>query len=357
MSTHERQQLIRELEKLPEPNDPWLPPQLNNIVFNIPEAREILKEILPDKTVRLATRFKAYYGLLNILRRSLDFSEYETICNQYFPDFSTIPMSYQIRSQMFVNRIQKGGGGHEDGEKALFFAEKAVEALPNHFGVTAHWAAVVAEIQSRLPNAGRDMTLIARALRVQEDALKASAEAYPSYFRYKSQLLMLLGRWDEALTSIGEAIDRENSALKDYAVRVGAYRALQGEIEINRRFDELIKRSSDEINGLHQETEELRDEAKRAKQSIDDARASTLTLLGLLAAVVAFLTTSVNISTRLSLSSAVQYMAVASAAIVVVFSSLLTVVVPVGRAYFLRLVVISCLAIGLAACVVVVSRG
>jgi hypothetical protein len=60
VTTHERQRLIRELEKLPGPNDPWLPPRLNNVVFNIPEAREILSEILPERTVKLETRFKAY---------------------------------------------------------------------------------------------------------------------------------------------------------------------------------------------------------------------------------------------------------------------------------------------------------
>ena len=312
--------MASQLEALPAADDPWFPPALNNLVFRSShDVRELLNMIVCDDNRLLETRFKAFYGYLNHTRRSLDIGEYDRYHDQHASVFSTFPMAALLRSQRFLNHVQAGELSDEAAAFAQHFADVARRLLPEHFGVMAHWATVIVAIQSRLPEAARDITLMTEAIDVQNLALLESRGMYPRYYATKAQLLLLVRDWDAALTAIAIATDREDSTLKDYPVRIGRYQALRTEIESERRLHAVIASSNAELSIIKEQTSVVREE-------LESLRNSTLTLVGLLAAIVAFITTTSSLATHLEFRDATRLIAVSSAGMLIVFSGILWLV-------------------------------
>ena len=58
--------LVTALKALPGPDNPALPPALNELVFNILHSDRLLPQIVSDHTLDSDTRFRAFYGYLNV---------------------------------------------------------------------------------------------------------------------------------------------------------------------------------------------------------------------------------------------------------------------------------------------------
>ncbi|WNE96151.1 hypothetical protein PS467_12780 [Streptomyces luomodiensis] len=311
--------LASQLEALPGADDPWFPPALNDLVFRTSEVRRSLDAIVCDDTRPLTTRFKAFYGYLNHARRSLDISAYDRYHDRHANLFSAFRMAPLLRSQRFLNHLQAGERSNEFAVAAKRFADVAKSQLPDHFGVQAHWATVVATTQSLLPDASRDITLLREAIEAQDLALLESDGRYPRFYATKAELLHLVQDWEAALAAIATAIDREDSTLADYPVRIGRYQALRAEIESERRLQAVFESSVAELHSLREQTAMVRKE-------LEGLRNSTLTLVGLLAAIVAFITTSTSLASRLKIADAIHLIAVSSASMLVVFAGILWLV-------------------------------
>lgn len=311
--------LVAQLEALPGVDDPWFPPRLNSCIFRIVDVRPLLDAIVSDDRLSLEVRFKAFYGYLNHARRSLDYTEFDRYYDLHADNFVQFPMSWLLKSQKSLNHVQAGERSLDLWTNAEYFAEKARQLLPNHFGVQAHWATVVAAVQGALAESDRNLDQIREAIRAQQIALVDSRGEYPRYYMTKAELLRLTGDLDRAMDSIAIAIDKEDSSLADYPVRIGRYEAIRVGIEAERRFLLLYERSAAELRSL-------REGSERAHVELSETRNSMLTLVGLLAAIVAFVTTSTSLTARLQLHDAIRLIAISSAGIVVVFSSILWLV-------------------------------
>lgn len=334
--------VAQRLDALPSPDDPWFPPRLNDYIFHVSNIRTVLDTIVKDTTKPLEVRFKAFYGYLNHARRSLDISEYDGYYDSHQGSFGSFAILPLLHSQRYLNHIQAGEYNDSLALMAQHFASIALQQLPNHFGVNAHWATVIAAVQSKLPREERDQALIRRAITAQDVALVDSQNRYPRYFATKAQLLELAEDWDGALAAIGRAIDLEDSSMADYAVRVGQYEAMRSEIQAERRFQNFLARGNDELSTL-------RTEFSRVSTELAEMRNSTLTLVGLLAAIVAFITTSTTLLTRLSVHDAIRFTAISSAGILFVFTSILWLVTsPKSRPEMTRFLFIIAVAVFLA---------
>lgn len=341
--------VARQLEELPPPDDPWFPPKLNDCIFRIANVRKLLDNIVCDDRRPLDTRFKAFYGYLNHARRSLDITEYDHYYDLHQGSFTSFAMAPLLHSQRYLNHIQSGEFNDELALMARHFADAALAKLPDHFGVNSHWATVIATVQSKEPAERRDIALIRQAITAQDVALVSSQDRYPRYYATKALLLQLAEDWDGALAAIGRAIDLEDSSLADYPVRIGQYEATRSEIRAERRLRDLFKQSDQELLLLRQEFGRVRTE-------LAEMRNSTLTLVGLLAAIVAFITTSTTLVARLTLHDAIRFIGISVAGILIVFASILWLVTsPTSWRGMIKFVIIISLA-GVLAALVLLSN-
>jgi hypothetical protein len=336
--------VVQQLAALPSPDDPWFPPKLNDCIFHITNARPLLDGIVKDEGNPLEIRFKAFYGYLNHARRSLDITEYDKYFDGNYGPFASFAILPLLHSQRYLNHVQAGERDDSLTFMAQHFAEIALRQLPNHFGVNAHWATVIATVQASLPPDKRDQALIRSAITAEDVAIADSQSRYPRYFATKAQLLQLAADWDGAIVAIGQAIDREDSSMADYAVRVGGYESLRSQIQAERRLQDFSERSNAELN-------RVRSEFGRVSTELAEMRNSTLTLVGLLAAVVAFITTNTTLIARLTIHDAIRFVMISSGGIIFVFASILWLVTsPKSRSEITRFVAVIAVAAFLALC-------
>lgn len=315
--------LENELAQLPATDDPWFPIKLNELMFSSSVGRESLRMLLTDTGAPLDIRFKAFYGFLNRARRERDIGIYAACVRDFGPIFpeQRYPMVLLIRSQASLNYLQNGVYNEEHAQRALMFAKRCLARLPEHFGVASHFATVVSICESRNAREERDAELITRCIDMLETAIISSDGGNPKYHATRARLYMLLQKWDEGLGEISKAIDSEDSTLTDYSIRVGEYYLLRAEIEMDRRTQIAFNQALNQVRSV-------RDESVAIKKSVQDAQASTLTLVGLLAAIVAFITTTSSSLASLAINDALRVALVTSGSILVVFSTILWLVGP-----------------------------
>lgn len=310
--------LIAELNKLPESSSPWFPIRLNDLVFKGNVARDDLGAIVTDSQVALDVRFKALYGFLNRARRERDISVYDEYIAAYgmlFPE-QEFPMVLLLRSQANLNHLQCGDYSDRYSRGAMKFAQDCSRLLPHHFGVASHFSAVVSVCEGRLEYESRDISLIEQCIQAQEFAILSSSEQNPKYHATRAKLFMLVRRWDEGLAEIAKAIDTEDSRLTDYPIRIGEYGLVRAEIESERRMQTAF-------DGALGQLKAVRDESIEIKKGLQDVQGNTLTLVGLLAAIVAFITTSTSVIAKLEVQDAIRIVIMSSGSMLVVFSGIL----------------------------------
>ena len=288
--------VIEQLRKLPDPDAPEFPPRLGDLVSSTDDIRHELEGVLdrPDEDARV--RFSAYYGLLVHARRLKDLSLFDEVFHKHWEEFSDRKIALLLRSQYFLNRPDQPGSLI----CALDFAEKAHEQLPGHYGVDSHLARVITEMEERA--AEPDVRRLREALDLIERSISLSAGTYATYYANRGRVLSLLGEYDDAFEALDEAIDREPSTSDSYAVRIADHQIAKMRIEMRRQ------------------VLELHNEQRKALASLREIRTEVLTILGLLAAVIAFLVTGVQVGIKGNTKDAAQLFGVLGGVIVFVFA-------------------------------------
>ena len=201
-------------------------------------------------------------------------------------------------------------GGLPDLRYGLGRAEVAVEAAPDRPGVLHTLAEVTAHLGDR---DAASQTQLEAGLHAVERAIEVRRhDPYAKYHATRARLLAHLDRWDEADAEIALAIERERSGERHYVLRIGNYQNLRLSMLFDRRAEELRRRQE----SAHSEFSAVQEQVRE----LQGLRGQFLELLGLLAAVVAFVAAGIQVADAMSLRDGVALMAAIAGGILAAFA-------------------------------------
>ncbi len=288
--------VVPALRALPDPNTNEFLVESRRLAARLPDDRDILLKVIDDQELPRIVRFNALYMLLFRLRRLKDFREYREVVDRYRSEFASFPLFHTFDA-VYERSV---GDDRRSIERAIRAVERAMSELDAFPGVLHQFAEFVASLGELHGGASREQ------LRAAEDAvMKAIALSdaqQPHFWATLARLQALTGDFDAARRSIVEAIEMEPSTGRDYALRITEYRLIQTQISFLQERTQVDKRD------------------REAREELLAIRGQLVGILGLLAAVVAFITTSLSISTAKTFSESSRLLVLMGAILVCVFT-------------------------------------
>ncbi|WP_161965259.1 hypothetical protein [Ornithinimicrobium cerasi] len=285
--------------ELPKAQDPHFAERMREILKSGTVDTHQLQEILNDKRQDYDLRFASLYGLLQELHREEKERQYSDLVNRYFEEFHTEPYYHT-----FLAVVAAGDGTSESGLRgALGHSRKAIVSFPDTPGVLHQYAALSASIGELAGSVDRGES--ERALDVVERAIALSTRTNPNFHRTRARLLRQLGRLDEALLEINTAIRLQDASTPSEVRQLTQFEAFRSILYFDKSSAALEAR------------------IEEAKRDLNAAKSEQVQLLGVLAAVIALITSAVTISTRMEADAAFRFIVVAVGAITMAFSSLM----------------------------------
>lgn len=321
MTTEHSRLLLEQLAALPDPQIQDIELHVRALLKSDPRDEQ-LAAIADDPGQPEQTRLAAVYVMQFRNWRRSDFHKHRATTERYSHSLGSAPIYQFLWSQYYLTRPRD----KSNLIAALSAAKAAKESAPSVPGVKHQYALAVATAGEEFP----DLISLDEIVAAEREVQEAKALADQPYGRYEATLArleILRGSWAAAQDSVSRAIEIEDSNDPDYAIRLAEYQLIQARIPIARQ------------------AEELRREQAAALAELGDARRDSLQMLGLLAAVIAFLVMTVNIATRFPIREASGLMLVATSALLVVFVGLSVLfgrarIVPVAVAVGLSLLLL-----------------
>jgi hypothetical protein len=238
--------------------------------------------------------YAALYASHIYLRRMKEYSELRELMSTLGDSYRTRPTYPHLKSLSL---------GFEPGEieSATHCAEDAKDKAPTHAGVLHNFALMTIQREESRPEPDP------LRLKAAQDALDAAiARTHGNYARYHAtyaRLLMLQEQYARAEEEVDQAIDREEPTKADYAIRIGEYQAIKLDIKVRHSIMRLTSEQTSTVDKVQSLQQSMVSELERVHGEIENrigqARSEALQLLGLLAAVVAFIVSGSSIAAQL----------------------------------------------------------
>ncbi|HEY6731550.1 MAG TPA: hypothetical protein VI039_11045 [Solirubrobacterales bacterium] len=322
-------ELVGELNDAPSQREPVFPFHIRGIVVGREEQMlDACQRILDMPESELQglrardveeVRFLALYILLLVNWREFNYPRYRELVDLYAADFAEEihPYFLTFRSQYHSSH----GDDLDEVERALEYACMAAERLPEGPAVLHLMAATTAKVSE----AGGQLTdeqfaaadqAIRTAIRLDRDLLARNRKPtrFARYHATRARLLTLQGRHREARGELHKALELEDPRATS---RIAEYLEIRGQISLNESVGPVREELESLSRRIEEETESLR---TLSTEVADQIRLQSVQLLGLLAAVLAFLFTGAEIARNLDFDEATKLMAVVAGTILVVFS-------------------------------------
>jgi tetratricopeptide (TPR) repeat protein len=238
--------------------------------------------------------FAALYASHIYFRRMKEYTELRELMATFGDSYRTRPTYSHLKSLSL-------GVDPNEVESAAHCAKAAKENAPRHPGVLHNFAMMT--IQREETRATPDPAKLAEARRALDTAITQTHGAYARYHATYARLLLLEGEYARAEEEVDQAIDREEPTKADYAIRIGEYQAIKLDIKVRQSMKALTFEQASTVNELRSLQQTTVSELERIRGEIDgrigEARADAMQLLGLLAAVVAFVVSASSIAAQL----------------------------------------------------------
>lgn len=274
---------------------------------------ELLEEVVKEDRQEAKVRSAAFAALLAYLWRWRDYQQFRRIFDSYQEHFAkTSPSLVSLYRGMYDLSLVSSQGG---GRRALESAQVAKQSMPDTPSALNLFAEVVAIRGERGFVSDEEL----KEGRTAIDKAVGIDPKYAKYYANRARILSLQGAYDEAHQDIDKAIEIET--FDDYTLwRVNSYESIRLNIRLQQHSAELIVQS-----------DEMKQEQERASRALGSMRGETLTLLGLLAAVIAFVVPSVQFLSNLQSIEAGIMMIFMAGLILVVFGSFMELIHPGNR--------------------------
>lgn len=255
--------------------------------------QDVLERELADDESSPDFRFAAFYGLLVRFRREKNFTEFESLVDSYLDEFKDEPVMDVLRAEALAFDSRDKARLAE----ARRLARRALEKFDRP-GARLLNAEICLKLYDAEDQRTRD--LISEADDHINIAL-SGAPGDPKMLALRARIRAHQNRFNEAYSDVFAALDSEDSRREDYAIRVMDHQMSRMEVVLR--------------DYLHR----LEDAQSIASEEFGQARRTMLETLGLLAAVIAFLSTTVTVSIQLSLEDAAKYSLISAGTVLLVF--------------------------------------
>ncbi|MCF4123033.1 hypothetical protein L1785_18820 [Antribacter sp. KLBMP9083] len=263
-------------------------------------TQDQLRAILADESRPADERFTCLYTLLQDMHREEREAEYRGLVTRYEPEFGSNPYYGTFRAIAAIG----DGTSVTRLRQALRHSRQAIKSLGDRPGVWHQYAALYADLGDLAPDLVTPAEL-GFALDAVDTALRTSTRDNPNFHFTRARLLHLGGRIREALTEVQVAIHYQEARTPGGVRRLARYEALRARLLIDRQGSDLLAQMA------------------QTKAAVDTARGDQVQLLGVLAAVIALITTAVTVATRIDVSDGVPLILVATGSITIAFSCLM----------------------------------
>ncbi|TNH22364.1 hypothetical protein FHG89_29375 [Micromonospora orduensis] len=292
-----RARLVAALSKVPPPSDAAFPQAIRAVVEAYPDPEPLLRAVLDDHTIRSRSRFAALYALLLRLRREERHAEYASVVRDHEDEFGSEPYFHTFRAI-----VARAKGDLASLRSSVEYSRQAVASMPDVAAVIHQLAAFWVEYLERLedPGPARDLDEVERHI---DRAITLTQGRVAHYYETKGRVLALRGEFEAARAAVAQAIELEPRDSRDHLRRLTQYQSSRIRID------------------LMQERARWAQAHARFRTELTEFKGQQLQLLGLLAAVVAFIATASNVASQSAGVEGLRLMLVASGAIAVVFGT------------------------------------
>jgi tetratricopeptide (TPR) repeat protein len=257
-------------------------------------AMKAVEELLNDYSLGQETRFAAFYVLLVRHFRDYDFVAYRRLFEAFGRDFADEDHLPVLRTEYLLTQ------GSSRLDDALRESKRAVARLGTDPSAQHQRAFVIAELCER---SGRvDDALVEEGLEAVETAIREGEERHPIFHATRARLLIARGEFRAARDELQLAIELEPTTSPQHSTRIAEYRDIRASVAIAEQIAEFDRRQDEALKRL------------------EEVRGQAVQLVGLLAAVVAFIVTTTEISTRFEVQDAGALIMATSGSILFVFS-------------------------------------
>lgn len=273
-------QFIREVIALPPQTSPDFPTRARSVMRTYLGAGTASVDdcitFAEDRKAAFSARFAALYIAMAWLWRRKDYSEYEANVRRFATEFGREPYFDVFRAQA----QQAGGDDLEHWTASLTYAKKAAAVLPDTPGVLHMRAEIVAAICELGGLEDLGPRELIDAIEAANQAVSLCQGSYAKYHATLARLLIARGRFDEARKQIHLAVDGEEPDSPQASARLASYEILRYRVTASQE-------------AKVSETRRL-----AALKDLERFQSQSVTLIGLLAAVIAFIVSATSITTK-----------------------------------------------------------
>ncbi len=206
-------------------------------------AETVRNFVIPliDDAADVRTRFSAYYAAYTFYRRMGDMDKLFALVERCRDrkDFASVPFHAVTLTQYYRFKYERERNG-ADLVLALEFARKALDNLPENAGVLLSYAELIAD--AIVGNREEFQGLLPLALQTIGKAMEVSSQSNPKQFCIRGRLLMLQGRFDEAIDDFRRAMDLEDCEKKDAFLRILQYQGFVFDAKLLQMEARLLSR-------------------------------------------------------------------------------------------------------------------
>lgn len=264
--------LLDRLRSLPPEIDPAFGSAARRLLEQPDATDDALLAVIDDTTLAEQTRFNAFYCAQARAWRRRDYLRHRENTDRHQSQFGRHAMFFFMQAEYYASLDDDPANL----DAALTFVLEAVERLSGVPGVLHLAAEIIADRHERDPD--NDARLLLSAERHVRQAIALSDGRYARYHATHARIATLRGAFASARASIARAIESEDSSGAEYALRIGDYQLIRSRIQ------------------YAQEAERLGAKQEDAARELRQIRSQVLEIMGLLAAVIAFITTAANIA-------------------------------------------------------------
>lgn len=281
-----------------------------------------LTAIARDHSESDSDRFTALYAALQILNRQDRGDDYADLVREFESEFGGKPYFHSFRAVVAYG----DGTSASSVREAIRHAQRALHALNDRPGVLHQYASFCASLATL--NGEIAPEELRSAQEAVDKAMALSSLPNPNFNYTRARLLRAAGRIDDALVEIGTAIHRQDAASDGGVRRLTRFEAFRSTLLFERETRKILARLED------------------TKKDLDRARSEQVQLLGILAAVIALITSSVGVAANWEPIAGLSVFLGIAGGITIAFSALAW---SLGGSRLIRLVPALIVGIGLAA--------
>jgi len=310
---NERLSVEEYLNSLPEEGQSSFTKSITIYINDLTEKEEIDLLNILESSENEKVRFGAFYSLMVFFRRSKMYKKSEEIALKYAKDFTNKPLLQYQLSYIYRHR-----GGKNDLRIALQYADKSINIVQNNKnydedypGLYNNYAEIVAQILENEVELERN--IVDKAFEYINKAIMINID-YAKYYFNLGKLQCYTNDFESAKINFIKAIDMEDSRSTGFAIRISEYQDYLMKCNTLQAITKLNNYVKVNVEDFSIIKKDILEEFKDAKKGI-------LEFIAFFSAIITFIISSIQISTKLAVDEAVTLILVMLGALIVAFGA------------------------------------